>query len=164
MAEPAATGQGSLVHSSLGVLGVTGFLMKDLSANPHDYTQDKAMHKRRRQISEWLDATDPDEFARLYVVPQGGHGLSGRSFKMNGDGELVMIRNIPAPYPSDKMDMIISWVEEGNAPAETLVINTDGRIGVNPAGKGYILCSYPNYPKYIGGPQDQVDSFISARQ
>ena len=194
------------VHSGLGVLGVTGFLMKDLSANPLDYTEDKAMLKRRKQVSEWLDATDPDlnafykhggkiiitvgtqdfiassgaqldycqslldkmgqnkldKFARLYVVPQGGHGLSGRSYKMNGDGESVTVRNIPAPNSSDKMDLIISWVEEGIAPAKTLVIDTDGRIGVKPEGKGYLLCSYPEYPKYTGGAQDQVSSYVSS--
>ncbi|MFN2126318.1 MAG: tannase/feruloyl esterase family alpha/beta hydrolase [Anaerolineales bacterium] len=195
------------VHSSLGILGVTGFLMQDLSANPLDYTEDEAMHKRRKQISEWLDATDPDlnefykhggkiiitvgtqdfiassgaqldyyqslidkmgqkkleRFARLYVVPQGGHGLSGRSYKMNGNGELVNVKNIPSPNSNDKMDLLISWVEEGKAPAKTLVINTDGRIGVKPEGKGYILCSYPNYPRYIGGEQDQVNSYVSFR-
>jgi feruloyl esterase len=60
------------------------------------------------------------------------------------------------------MDMIISWVEEGRAPAKTLVINSEGRIRVKPEGKGYLLCSYPNYPRYIGGPQDQVSSYISS--
>jgi feruloyl esterase len=194
------------VYSTLGVLGVTGFLMHNLSANPLDYIEDKGMNERRKKLSEWLDATDPDlnafykhggkiiltvgtqdfiassgaqldyyqslinkmgqktldKFARLYVVPQAGHGLSGRSFNMNGDGESVTVKNIPAPNSNDKMDIIISWVEEGKAPDKTLVINTDGRIGVKPEGKGYILCSYPNYPKYIGGPQDQVNSYISS--
>ncbi len=194
------------VHSGLGVLGVTGFLMQDPSANPLDYTEDKAMLKRRKQISEWLDATDPnlnefyrhggkiiitvgtqdfiassgaqldyyqsllkkmgqeklDKFARLYVVPQGGHGLSGRSHKMNGDGESVSVKNIPAPNSGDKMDLIISWVEEGIAPDKTLVIGTDGRIGVRPEGNGYLLCSYPCYPEYKGGEQDLVSSYVSS--
>jgi feruloyl esterase len=199
-------GENAPVHSSLGVLGVTGFLMQNLSANPLDYTEGTAMNERRKQISEWLDATNPDlsafykhggkiiltvgtqdfiassgaqldyyqslinkmgqkkldKFARLYVVPQAGHGLSGKSYKMNGDGETVEVKNIPSPNSNDKMDMIISWVEEGRAPAKTLVINSEGRIGVKPEGKGYLLCSYPNYPRYIGGPQDQVSSYISS--
>jgi feruloyl esterase len=194
------------VHSSLGVLGVTGFLMQNPSANPLDYAEGKALNERRKQLSEWLDATNPDlrafykrggkimltigtqdfiassgaqldyyqslinkmgqkkldKFARLYVVPQGGHGLSGRSYKMNGDGETVEVKNIPAPNSNDKIDMIISWVEESNAPSKTLVVNSEGRIGVKPEGKGYILCSYPNFPRYIGGPQDQVSSYISS--
>jgi feruloyl esterase len=199
-------GENAPVHSSLGVLGVTGFLMQNPSANPLDYTEGTAMNERRKQISEWLDATNPDlsafykhggkiiltvgtqdfiassgaqldyyqslinkmgqkklnKFARLYVLPQAGHGLSGKSYKMNGDGETVEVKNIPSPNSDDKMDMIISWVEEGRAPAKTLVINREGRIGVKPEGKGYILCSYPNYPRYIGGPQDQVSSYISS--
>ena len=199
-------GENAQVHSSLGVLGVTGFLMQNLSANPLDYAEGKAMIERRIQISEWLDATNPDlnafykhggkiiitvgtqdfiassgaqldyyqslinkmgwkkldKFARLYVVPQGGHGLSGRSYKMNGDGETVEVKNIPAPNSNNKIDMIISWVEENNAPAKTLVVNSEGRIGVKPEGKGYILCSYPNFPRYIGGPEDQVSSYISS--
>jgi feruloyl esterase len=194
------------VHSSLGVLGVTGFLMQNPSANPLDYAEGKAMNERRKQISEWLDATNPDlstfykrggkimltvgtqdfiassgaqldyyqslinkmgqkkldKFARLYVVPQAGHGLSGRSYKMNGDGETVEVKNIPAPNSNDKIDMIISWVEESNAPAKTLFVNSEGRIGVKPEGKGYIICSYPNFPRYIGGPEDQVSSYISS--
>ncbi len=194
------------VHSSLGILGVTGFLMQNLSANPLDYVEGKSMIERRKLISKWLDATDPDlsafykhggkivltvgtqdfiassgaqldyyqslinkmgskkltEFARLYVVPQAGHGLSGRSYKINGDGKNVEVKNIPAPNSNDKMDIIISWVEEGSAPPKTLFINPEGRIGVKPEGKGYILCSYPNYPKYVGGPQDQVSSYISS--
>ena len=199
-------GENAPVHSSLGVLGVTGFLMQNLSANPLDYTEGTAMNERRKQISEWLDATNPDlsafykhggkiiltvgtqdfiassgaqldyyqslinkmgqkklnKFARMYVVPQAGHGLSGKSYKMNGDGQTVEVKNIPSPNSNDKMDMIISWVEEGRAPAKTLVINSEGRIGVKPEGKGYLLCSYPNYPRYIGGPQDQASSYISS--
>ena len=199
-------GENAPVHSSLGVLGVTGFLMQNPSANPLDYTEGTAMNERRKQISEWLDATNPDlsafykhggkiiltvgtqdfiassgaqldyyqslinkmgqkklnKFARMYVVPQAGHGLSGKSYKMNGDGETVEVKNIPSPNSNDKMDMIISWVEEGRAPAKTLVINSEGRIGVKPEGKGYLLCSYPNYPRYIGGPQDQASSYISS--
>ena len=194
------------VHSSLGTLGVTGFIMQNPSANPLDYTEGTVMNERRKQISEWLDATNPDlsiffkhggkiiltvgtqdfiassgaqldyyqslidklgqkkldKFARLYVIPQAGHGLSGKSYKMNGDGKTVDVKSIPSPNSSDKMDMIISWVEDGIAPAKTLVVNNEGRIGVKPEGKGYILCSYPNYPKYIGGQQDQVSSYISS--
>ena len=194
------------VHSSLGTLGVTGFLMQNPSANPLDYSEGTAMNERRKLMSGWLDATNPDlsaffkhggkiiltigtqdfiassgaqldyyqslidkmgqkkldKFARLYVVPQAGHGLSGKSYKVNGEGKTVEVKNIPSPSSSDKMDMIISWVEEGIAPAKTLVVNNEGRIGVKPEGKGYILCSYPNYPKYIGGQQDQVSSYISS--
>ncbi|NMC41723.1 MAG: tannase/feruloyl esterase family alpha/beta hydrolase, partial [Bacteroidales bacterium] len=195
------------VHTSLGVLGVTGFLMKDIKANPLDYVEGGPLNSRRVEISEWLDAANPDltpffkrggkimitigtmdftassgaqidyyqslidkmgrktvdKFARLYVVPQGGHGLSGRSYKVNGEGKEVQVRTIPAPDMNDQIDLLIRWVEKGEAPAKTLVISPEGRIGTKPEGKGNLLCSYPEYPKYKGGPADLVSSYESAK-
>jgi pimeloyl-ACP methyl ester carboxylesterase len=54
------------MHSHLGVLGVTGFLMRDLSANPLDYVEGGPLNQRRRELSAMLDATNPDlrPFAR----------------------------------------------------------------------------------------------------
>jgi feruloyl esterase len=53
-------------HRHLGVLGVTGFLMRDLAANPIDYTEGGALNRRREELSAILDSTDPDlsRFAR----------------------------------------------------------------------------------------------------
>jgi hypothetical protein len=48
------------MHSHLGVLGVTGFLMQDLKANPLDYFEGGVFDARRREISSSLDSTDPD--------------------------------------------------------------------------------------------------------
>ena len=103
-----------------------------------------------------------DKFARLYVVPQAGHGLSRRSYKVNGNGKPVDIKNIPAPNGSDNMDLIIAWVEINQAPAKTLVVNPQGKITVKQEGAGYLLCSYPNYPRFVSGPVEQVSSYVSA--
>lgn len=193
------------VHASLGVLGVTGFLMQNLTANPLDYVEGGEFNKRREEISEWLDATNPDltafyrhggkiiitigtmdfiassgaqidyfqslvdkmhrkkldRFARLYVVPQGGHNLAGKSYNVNGEGDTVAVRKIPSPDMNDMVDFIISWVENAQAPPKTLVVKTDGRISAKPEGEGFLLCSYPNYPRYIGGPADLVSSYKS---
>lgn len=201
-------GDDAPVHASLGVIGVTGILMQDLSANPLDYAETKEMNKRRKLVSQWLDATSPnlnaffkrggkiivtsgtqdfiassgaqldyyqslvdkmgqkklDQFARLYVVPQGGHGLSGRSYKENGKGESVTVKNIPGPNSADKTDLLIAWVEEGRAPSKTLVVSPEGRISENTTGKGYLLCSYPSYPKYVKGPADEASSYVSASE
>jgi len=195
------------LHSSLGTLGVTGFLMRDLKANPLDYVEEGPWNKRREEISEWLDATNPDlssfyrhggkiiitigtmdfvassgaqidyyqslidkmhqknidKFARLYVVPQGGHNLAGKSHNINGEGKTVPVVNIPAPNMNDQIDLIISWVEKGEAPLKTLVTDTNGRIGTNRDIKGFLLCSYPNYPRYIGGPSDMASSYLSTK-
>lgn len=51
---------GAPMHSHLGVLGVTGFLMKDLNANPLDYVEGGPLNKRREQLSAILDSTNPD--------------------------------------------------------------------------------------------------------
>ena len=47
-------------HSHLGVLGVTGFLMRDLTANPLDYVEGGPLNKRRVELSAILDSTNPD--------------------------------------------------------------------------------------------------------
>src|SRR3954471_11287545 len=54
------------MHAHLGVLGVTGFLMKDVNANPLDYVEGGPLNERRRALSEILDSTNPDlgAFAR----------------------------------------------------------------------------------------------------
>jgi hypothetical protein len=54
------------IHSHLGVLGVTGFLMQDVKANPLDYVEGGPLNDRRRFLSEILDSTRPDfsAFAR----------------------------------------------------------------------------------------------------
>ena len=48
------------MHRHLGVLGVTGFLMKDLTANPLDYVEGGQCAARRAELSAWLDSTNPD--------------------------------------------------------------------------------------------------------
>jgi feruloyl esterase len=196
------------VHGSLGSLGVTGFLMQDLKANPLDYVEGGKWNARREQLSGWLDSTNPDlsafyknggkmivtigtmdniaspgaqldyyqsildkmgrktvdQFARLYVVPQGGHGLSGRGYKINGEGKPVEVKNVPAPNGDDNMSLLMNWVENNQAPAKTLVIDPKGKIGEKQEGAGYLLCSYPNYPKYVNGPADQASSYVSAEK
>jgi hypothetical protein len=102
-----------------------------------------------------------DEFARLFVVPQGGHGLSGRSYRINGEGKPVAVSNIPRPSQDDNIDLLISWVEKKQAPPKTLVVDQRGRLGTNINEKGYLLCSYPSYPRYVAGPYDMASSYIS---
>ena len=52
--------EGAPMHSHLGVLGVTGFLMRDLNANPLDYIEGGPLEKRRVELSAILDSTSPD--------------------------------------------------------------------------------------------------------
>ncbi|MCC7042799.1 MAG: tannase/feruloyl esterase family alpha/beta hydrolase [Acidobacteria bacterium] len=48
------------MHAHLGVLGVTGFLMRNVSANPLDYVEGGPLNARRVELSPWLDSTNPD--------------------------------------------------------------------------------------------------------
>jgi pimeloyl-ACP methyl ester carboxylesterase len=188
-------GDNARMHSHLGVLGVTGFLMQNLAANPLDYVEGGPLNKRREQISEWLDSTNPDlsafykrggkmivtigtndtlaspgaqldyfqsvidkmgqdqvdAFARFFVLPQTGHGLSGASYSVNGDGQTIPVTQIPSRF--DKMGLLRAWVEKNEAPAKTLVVTSGNR--------SLPLCSYPEYPKYIGGPVESASSYAS---
>src|SRR5690606_33078026 len=47
------------VFSALGSIGVNGFVMQDINANPLDYDVDR-YRARREQIAAWLDTTNPD--------------------------------------------------------------------------------------------------------
>lgn len=184
------------LHSHLGVLGVTGFLMQDLSANPLDYVEGGRWEARRKQLSEWLDSTNPDlsafykrggkmivtigtndtlastgaqldyyqaildrmgrrpvdAFARLFVLPQTGHGLSGNSHTSNGAGQPVERFQIPNQY--DKRAALIAWVERNEAPGKTLQVTAGDR--------SLPMCSYPEYPQYVSGSPASAASYRCA--
>jgi feruloyl esterase len=185
------------MHSHLGVLGVTGFLMQDLAANPLDYVEGGEFEARRLELSEWLDGTNPDftafrerggkmivaigtndtlaspgaqldfyqsvidsmgqeavdEFARLFVLPQTGHGLSGRAYAFDGDGRPQ--EGFPIPNSFDRLALLRAWVEDGVAPARALTATAEER--------SLPLCSYPTYPRYRGGPEAEAGSYECAR-
>lgn len=186
------------VYTHLGILGVTGFLFQDLDANPLDYVEGGALNDRRVEISQHLDATNPnlapfrnaggklistigtndslaspgaqldyyqavldtmgreavDSFARLWVLPQTGHGLSGSSFNLNGAGEPNTTFSIP--NSSDRTGMLINWVERGIAPPMAPTATAGAR--------SLPMCSYPSYPHYLGKglPVTQASSYTCA--
>ena len=181
------------MHAHLGVLGVTGFLMRDLSANPLDYEEGGRWNRRREELSSILDSTDPDlrpfarrggrmivtigindtlaspgaqldyyeallermgrravdQFARLFVIPQANHGLMASTAEIDGRGRPV--ERSPLPTSFERFAYLVDWVERGAAPATSLTL-TGG-------GKTMPLCSYPSYPKYIGGSGAEGSSY-----
>jgi hypothetical protein len=183
----------AMMHSHLGVLGVTGFLMKNTSANPLDYVEGGSLNSRRVQMSEWLDGTNPDlssfssrggkmivaigtddtlaspgsqmnyyqalldkmgrasvdSFARLFVIPQAGHGLRGNNYATDGDGKSITATAIPSTW--DRVSLLVNWVEKGVAPGKSEIV-TAGE-------KSLPLCSYPTYPKYVSGPTNAASSY-----
>jgi feruloyl esterase len=185
------------MHSHLGVLGVTGFLMRNIEANPLDYVEGGPLNARRLELSVWLDSTDPDlrafasrggrmivtigtndtlaspgaqldyyqsvidrmgrtavdAFARFFVIPQAGHGLSGSSTTVDGNGRTIPAARIPNAY--DRLGVLVDWVENGRAPALSLTVTADDR--------SLPLCSYPTYPRYQSGPAGVATSYACAR-
>jgi hypothetical protein len=181
------------IHSHLGVLGVTGFLMQDLNANPLDYVEGGKFNARRREISASLDSTDPnldafyrrggkiivaigtndtlaspgaqldyyqsvidtmgrekaDSFARFFVLPQTGHGLSGTNYSVDGDGK--SIPTAPIPNAFSRFSLLVDWVENKEAPSMSVTVTAGDR--------SLPMCSYPTYPKYTGGSADKADSY-----
>ena len=181
------------MHAHLGVLGVVGFLMKDLSANPLDYVEGGAFAERRRELSMPLDATNPDlsafekrggkmivtigtndtlaspgaqldyyqsvvdkmgrptvdRFARFFVMPQTGHGLSGTNYSVDGEGKTIPAMPIPNRY--DQVALLFDWVEKGVAPGMSVTVTAGD--------KGLPLCSYPTYPRYTSGDTKSAGSY-----
>jgi feruloyl esterase len=184
------------MHSHLGILGVTGFLMQKLDANPLDYVEGGVHNRRREAISPWLDSTNPDlsafnrrggkaiitigtndslaspgaqldyyqaltnkmgaatleQFARLFVIPQAGHGLSGMVYGTDGEGKTVTAAPIPNTY--DRFGLLVDWVERGVAPGKSVVVTAGDR--------SLPLCPYPTYPRYVSGPATAAASYTCA--
>jgi hypothetical protein len=176
-----------------GTIGVSGFVMQNLDANPIELDERK-YRARLELISGWLDSTNPDftafnkrggkmlvtvgtddttassgeqlrfyqtvldkmgrktldSFARLYVIPQGGHGLSGRAAPINGDGKVVTDA-LQVANSADRFAMLQNWVEKGVAPGRSEVVSAGART--------MPMCSYPEYPRYNGGDINQASSY-----
>jgi len=181
------------VHSHLGILGVTGFLMRDLAANPLDYREGGPLDARRQEISRSLDSTNPDlrpfaarggkmivtigtndtlaspgaqldyyqslldtmgraavdSFARLFVIPQATHGLTGTVYGVDGAGKTIPTPAIANDY--ERFGYLVSWVERGQVPGKTLTVTAGDR--------SMPLCSYPQYPKYVSGSPAAAASY-----
>lgn len=188
--------EGAPTHGHLGVLGVTGFLMKDLKANPLDYVEGGPLNAQRVELSAILDSTNPDlsafrkrggkmivvigtndtlaspgaqldyyqavlgkmgraavdSFARLFVLPQTDHGLSGRSYAVDGEGKQIPVEQIPSSY--DRLALLTDWVENGKAPGKAVTVTAGER--------SLPMCSYPEYPRYIKGPAGTASSYVCA--
>jgi len=185
--------EGAPMHAHLGVLGVTGFLMKNLSANPLEYVEGGAFNSRRAELSAILDGTNPDlsafqtrggkmivtigtndtlaspgaqldyyqsvldrmgrgtvdRFARFFVMPQTGHGLTGTTYSVDGDGRTIPASPIPNRY--DQLGLLFDWVEKGQAPGMSVTVTAGDR--------SLPLCSYPSYPRFRTGDARSASSY-----
>ena len=93
-------------------------------------------------------------FARLFVMPQAGHGLSGTNYGAGpGDGRIVPTAPLPTRY--EQLGLLFDGVENGKAPAMSVTVAAGE--------KSLPLCSYPAYPRYKGGAADVAASYECAR-
>ena len=182
------------MHSHLGVLGVTGFLMRDLAANPLDYEEGGRWNDRRKELSPILDSIDPDlrpfakrggrmivtigtndtlaspgaqldyyqsvidkvgggtvdRFARLFVIPQANHGLMAATAEIDGGGRAI--ERTPLPTSFERFAYLVDWVERGLAPGAAITLTGAG-------GSTLPMCSYPQFPKYVGGDPSRAASY-----
>jgi hypothetical protein len=90
-----------------------------------------------------------DAFARFFVIPQAGHGLSGTVYQTDGEGKATEPARIPNTY--DRVGLLIDWVEHNKAP--------DKQVTLTGGGRSMPMCSYPAFPKYTGGPADVASSY-----
>ena len=185
---------GARVFSSLGSLGLTGFLLKDLAANPLTYSPAPGNKARQKQLSQWLDSNDPDlrefarrggkmivaigtndtlaspgaqldyyaslvkrmgerqldRFARLYVLPQRGHGLQGNSYTLTGAGKAVPAGPLPSQF--DRLTLLQKWVEQNAAPEKSVVVT-------GASASSGLMCSYPQHAHYINGEPNQASAW-----
>lgn len=182
------------MFTALGSIGVTGFLLRDLAANPVTYPVTPQLEQRQQVLSEWFDSNNPDlsafqrrggklivaigtndtlastgaqldyyealvqrmgrsqldGFARLYVLPQRGHGLQGSTHTLTGTGRSVAATPLPSQF--DRLTALQKWVEQGEAPARSVQVSGAG-------GATGLMCSYPQYPHYQGGEPLQAGSW-----
>jgi feruloyl esterase len=82
-----------------------------------------------------------DEFARLFVIPQVGHGLRGNNYSVDGEGRTIPVGPIPSVF--DRVQLLIDWVERGITPGKSVIVTAGD--------KGMPMCSYPAFPRYAGG-------------
>lgn len=101
-------------------------------------------------VNAFMGKNVVDRFARLWVVPQGGHGLSGSNASTNGYGEPVPNFSLPTGF--DQNSAVVEWVESGIAPPLHPIVSSNNR--------SWPLCTYPMYPRYDGvGPVEEAVSY-----
>ena len=179
-------------HSHLGVLGVTGYLMRDLAANPLDYVEGGPLNQRRLELSQILDATNPDLSAyqkrggKIIIVigtddtlASPGAQLAYYQAVIDKMGQTTVdafARLWVLPQTNHGL-MGRSWSPDGQ-PQQTIpngydrfALLTDWvennkppakSVTVTGGDKSLPMCSYPAYPKYLKGPTTEASSYSCA--
>jgi hypothetical protein len=105
-----------------------------------------------QSVIEKMGREKVDSFSRFFVLPQTGHGLSGTSYSFDGEGK--SIPPLPIPDSFSRLNLLTDWVEKNTAPPKSVTVTGGNR--------SLPMCSYPKYPKYIGGPADTASYYTCA--
>src|SRR5262249_26827170 len=100
-------------------------------------------YNRVQRVMGGSDGTT--DFARLFFAPGVTHCGFG-----------------PGPQPEDRLDKLVSWVENGKAPDSLNGVVRDPSTGAVTATRP--ICMYPNTAAYSGrGPTTEASSFACRR-
>jgi feruloyl esterase len=102
-----------------------------------------------QSVIDRMGRSNVDAFARFFVLPQTGHGLTGSSYTTDGEGKPQEARQIPSTF--DRVGLLVDWVEKGVVPGKSIKVTGGGR--------SLPMCSYPEYPKYNTGSIDEAESY-----
>ena len=105
-----------------------------------------------QSVIEKMGRKKVDAFARLYALPQTGHGLSGTNYSVDGEGKSIPTAAIPSAF--SRFNLLVDWVEKKTAPQMSVTVTGGNR--------SLPMCSYPTYPKYVSGPADKAESYKCA--
>jgi hypothetical protein len=102
-----------------------------------------------QSVIEKMKRSAVDRFARFDVMPHTGHSLSGTKYGASGDGKILAVAPIRNTW--DRLALLFDWVRTGITPEMSITVTAGQR--------SLPLCSYPTYPRYIGGPEASASSY-----
>lgn len=103
-----------------------------------------------QSVLDTMGRTAVDAFARIWVMPQGTHGLQGSSYPVTGAGNPTTPFALPSAQ--DRLGLLQAWVEDDQAPPFHGEVTGGGR--------SLPLCSYPYHPQYQGsGAPEMATSY-----
>jgi feruloyl esterase len=105
-----------------------------------------------QSVVDKMGRSTVDRFARFFVMPQTGHGLSGTNYNIDGEGKTIPSQPIPNRY--DQVGLLFEWVEKNVVPGMS--------VAVTAGDKSLPLCSYPSYPRYSSGDSKLASSYRCA--
>jgi feruloyl esterase len=176
------------MHAHLGVLGVTGFLMRNVNANPLDYVEGGPLNARRLELSPWLDSTNPDLSAfrarggKMIVTIGTDDTLASPGAQLDYYQSVIDTMGRAAVDSFARL-FVIPQANHGlrgqTIPQAPLPVTVDKlsmlfdwvERGIAPTLHGRVtagarslpLCSYPAYPHYVSGSPEDAASYRCAQ-